>query len=300
MTARIIDGKAIAQAVRSELSVRVQRLKGEGVTPGLAVVIVGEDPASKVYVRNKALACEQLGMHSEVHAMSADTSQPQIIAFLRKLNADPAIHGILVQFPLPGGLDRSQVITTISPEKDVDGLHPVNAGRLATGIGVPIVPCTPAGCMLLIREARSGDLAGLSAVVIGRSTLVGRPAAQLLLNHNCTVAIAHSRTRDLPSVVRGADIVIAVDVLTCGQTFWGTPSTLVGTFFQSAMLLIRSASRNQHYRADVVIEPQIAHIRPDEIGKRDELIDLGEKAALERIDEIKALIHAREAAAQPE
>ena len=208
--AKVLDGRAVAARVTDRIGEETVRLKQEThVIPGLAVVLVGDDPASQVYVGAKARKAEELGFHSVQHTLPATTSEGKLLDLVDALNRDPAIHGILVQFPLPRGLDRSRVITTISPEKDVDGLHPVNAGRLATGIGMPIVPCTPAGCMLLIREALGDDLGGLSAVVIGRSTLVGKPAAQLLLNQNCTVTIAHSRTRDLPSVVRSADIVVA-------------------------------------------------------------------------------------------
>jgi len=208
--AMILDGRALAARVTGSVGAETVRLKQETqVIPGLAVVLVGADPASQVYVGAKARKAEELGFHSVQHTLSATTSEAELLDLVNRLNLDPAIHGILVQFPLPDGLDPARVIMAISPEKDVDGLHPVNAGRLATGIGTPIVPCTPAGCMLLIRGARGGDLGGLSAVVIGRSTLVGRPAAQLLLNQNCTVTVAHSRTRDLPSVVRNADIVVA-------------------------------------------------------------------------------------------
>jgi methylenetetrahydrofolate dehydrogenase (NADP+)/methenyltetrahydrofolate cyclohydrolase len=208
--AKILDGRALAARVTDRVGDETVRLKQEThVIPGLAVVLVGDDPASQVYVGAKARKAEELGFHSLQHTLPATTSEAELLDLVNRLNLDPAIHGILVQFPLPAGLDRSRVITAISPEKDVDGLHPVNAGRLATGIGTPIVPCTPAGCMLLIREARGDDLAGLSAVVIGRSTLVGKPAAQLLLNRNCTVTMAHSRTTDLPLLVRSADIVVA-------------------------------------------------------------------------------------------
>jgi methylenetetrahydrofolate dehydrogenase (NADP+)/methenyltetrahydrofolate cyclohydrolase len=206
----VLDGRALAARVTDRVGEETVRLKQEThVVPGLAVVLVGDDPASQVYVGAKARKAEELGFHSVQHTLPATTSEAELLDLVNGLNLDPAIHGILVQFPLPAGLDRSRVIMAISPEKDVDGLHPVNAGRLATGIGTPIVPCTPAGCMLLIREARGEDLSGLNAVVIGRSTLVGKPAAQLLLNQNCTVTAAHSRTRDLPSLVRSADIVVA-------------------------------------------------------------------------------------------
>ena len=208
--AKILDGRALAARVTDRVGEETVRLKQEThVIPGLAVVLVGDDPASQVYVGAKARKAEELGFHSVQHTLPATTSEAELLDLVNRLNLDPAIHGILVQFPLPAGLDRSRVIMAINPEKDVDGLHPVNAGRLATGIGTPIVPCTPAGCMLLIREARGDDLAGLSAIVVGRSTLVGKPAAQLLLNQNCTVTVAHSRTRDLPSLVRSADIVVA-------------------------------------------------------------------------------------------
>ena len=207
MTARIIDGKAIAQAVRSELAIRVQRLKGEGVTPGLAVVIVGEDPASKVYVRNKALACEQLAMHSEVHAMSADTSQSQIIAFLRRLNDDPAIHGILVQLPLPNRMDSRAVIEAIAPEKDVDGFHYQNVGALVVGESA-FYPCTPWGVMRMLEE-EGVKVEGKHAVVVGRSTIVGKPMALLLLNASATVTVCHSKTPDLGAITRQGDILVA-------------------------------------------------------------------------------------------
>jgi methylenetetrahydrofolate dehydrogenase (NADP+)/methenyltetrahydrofolate cyclohydrolase len=206
----ILDGKAVAARVTDRVAAETVRLKQEAhVIPGLAVVLVGEDPASQVYVGAKARKAEELGFHSVQHTLPAATPEPALLGLVASLNDDPAIHGILVQFPLPEGLDRTKVIAAISPDKDVDGLHPVNAGRLMTGIGEPIVPCTPAGCMLLIREARGDDLSGLNAVVIGRSTLVGKPAAQLLLNRNATVTMAHSKTRDLPGVARGADIVVA-------------------------------------------------------------------------------------------
>lgn len=208
--AMILDGRAVAAGVTDRVGEETVRLKQEAhIIPGLAVVLVGEDPASQVYVGAKARKAEELGFHSVQHTLPATTSEAALLVLVERLNQDPAIHGILVQFPLPEGLDRTKVIAAISPDKDVDGLHPVNAGRLMTGIGAPIVPCTPAGCMLLIREARGDDLSGLSAVVIGRSTLVGKPAAQLLLNRNATVTMAHSKTRDLPSAVRGADIVVA-------------------------------------------------------------------------------------------
>jgi methylenetetrahydrofolate dehydrogenase (NADP+)/methenyltetrahydrofolate cyclohydrolase len=207
MNARIIDGKAIAQTVRSELAVRVQRLKAMAVTPGLAVVIVGDDPASKVYVRNKALACQQLEMHSEVHALPAETSQAQIISFLRRLNADPAIHGILVQLPLPNRMDSRSVIEAIAPEKDVDGFHYQNVGALVVG-DAGFYPCTPWGVMRMLEE-EGVKVEGKHAVVVGRSTIVGKPMAMLLLNASATVTICHSKTPDLASITRQGDILVA-------------------------------------------------------------------------------------------
>jgi methylenetetrahydrofolate dehydrogenase (NADP+) / methenyltetrahydrofolate cyclohydrolase len=207
MTARIIDGKAIAQAYRAELAIRVQRLKGEGVTPGLAVVIVGDDAASKVYVRNKAAACEQVGIHSEVHALAAASSQAQIIDFVRRLNEDDAIDGILVQLPLPNRMDSGAVIEAISPHKDVDGFHYRNVGALVVG-GAGFRPCTPWGVMKMLEEEGIA-VEGSHAVVVGRSTIVGKPMALLLLNAGATVTVCHSKTRDLAAMTRQADILVA-------------------------------------------------------------------------------------------
>ena len=207
MTARIIDGKAIAQAYRAELAIRVQRLKGEGVTPGLAVVIVGDDPASKVYVRNKALACEQVGMHSEVHALPADTSRAHIIDFVRRLNDDDATDGILVQLPLPNRMDSRSVIEAIDPDKDVDGFHYRNVGGLVVGEAA-FYPCTPLGVMKMLEE-EGVAVEGRHAVVVGRSTIVGKPMALLLLNAGATVTVCHSKTRDLGAMTRQADILVA-------------------------------------------------------------------------------------------
>ena len=206
--ARIIDFKAAAERVRAEVAVEAARLKAEhGLTPGLAVVLVGEDPASQIYVRSKGEQSREAGLHSVTHLLPADTRQDDLIALVRALNADPAIHGILVQMPLPKGLDEHAVIDAIDPRKDVDGLNVLNAGLLASG-RPGLIPCTPLGCLLMLRETL-GDLSGLNAVVIGRSVLVGRPMAQLLLGDSCTVTIAHSRTRDLPAVCRQADILVA-------------------------------------------------------------------------------------------
>jgi len=206
--ALIIDGKTTAERIRAEVAVEVARLKADhGLTPGLAVVLVGDDPASQIYVRSKGEHSKAVGMHSVTHLLAADTSQDELLALVAALNADPAIHGILVQLPLPKGLDEKAVITAIDPRKDVDGLHPMNIGLLAQGQKA-LVPCTPLGCMIMLREAL-GDLSGKRAVVVGRSVLVGKPIAQLLLAADCTVTIAHSRTQDLPAVCREADILVA-------------------------------------------------------------------------------------------
>jgi len=207
MSGKDIDGKAIAQRYRQELAVRVGRLKDSGVTPGLAVVIVGDDPASKVYVRNKAMACESIGMHSEVHALPADTSQPHLLDFLRRLNHDDAIHGILVQLPLPKHIDSRAVIEAIDPAKDVDGFSHENVGALVAGEAA-FYPCTPWGVMKML-EHEGVAVEGKSAVVIGRSMIVGKPMALLLINAGATVTVCHSKTRDLPAVTRQADILVA-------------------------------------------------------------------------------------------
>jgi methylenetetrahydrofolate dehydrogenase (NADP+)/methenyltetrahydrofolate cyclohydrolase len=208
MTASIIDGKAFAQGLRERVAQQVASFRAAaGRAPGLAVVLVGEDPASAVYVRNKHKATIGAGMESFEYKLPADTSQADLIALVDRLNADPAVDGILVQLPLPGHIDERAVTTRIDPDKDVDGFHPVNAGRLATGID-GFVPCTPLGCLMLLKD-QLGDLAGLDAVVIGRSNIVGKPMAQLLIRESCTVTVAHSRTRDLSTVVKRADIVVA-------------------------------------------------------------------------------------------
>ena len=208
MTARIIDGKAAAATLRAAVGAEVARFTAAtGRAPGLAVVLVGEDPASAVYVRAKGKATREAGMASFEHPLAVDTPEADLLALVDRLNADPAVDGILVQLPLPSHIDANKVITRIDPDKDVDGFNPVNAGRLAIGLD-GFVPCTPLGCLKLLR-AELGDLAGKSAVVIGRSNIVGKPMALLLLGDNCTVTIAHSRTADLPAVVREADIVVA-------------------------------------------------------------------------------------------
>jgi methylenetetrahydrofolate dehydrogenase (NADP+)/methenyltetrahydrofolate cyclohydrolase len=205
---KIIDGKAFAATLLETITAEVTTLKtAHGLQPGLAVVLVGEDPASQVYVRNKARQTVQVGMQSFEHKLPAETAQADLLALVTALNADPAVHGILVQLPLPKHLDSDAIIAAIDPDKDVDGLHIVNAGRLAAGLP-GLVPCTPLGCLLLLQHFVP-EMTGLHAVVVGRSNLVGKPIAQLLLQQNCTVTIAHSRTRDLPGLCRTADILIA-------------------------------------------------------------------------------------------
>lgn len=206
--ARIIDGKATAAALRAEIGREVAAIKAaRGIVPGLHVVLVGEDPASKVYVASKEKLAVEIGMNSVAHRLPADTTEAQLLAKLAELNSDDSVDGILVQLPLPKHINTGRIIDAIDPAKDVDGLHPINAGLLAGGKN-GLVPCTPLGCMLLLKQALP-SLSGLDAVVIGRSELVGRPVAQLLLQADCTVTIAHSRTRDLAAVVKRADIVIA-------------------------------------------------------------------------------------------
>lgn len=206
--ARIIDGKAVAAELRAGIAREVAALKAaRGIVPGLHVVLVGEDPASKVYVASKEKLAVEVGMNSVAHRLPAETTEAQLLAKLAELNADDSVDGILVQLPLPKHIDTGRIIDAIDPAKDVDGLHPINAGLLAGGKN-GLVPCTPLGSMLLLKQALP-SLSGLEAVVIGRSELVGRPVAQLLLQADCTVTIAHSRTRDLPAVVKRADIVIA-------------------------------------------------------------------------------------------
>jgi methylenetetrahydrofolate dehydrogenase (NADP+)/methenyltetrahydrofolate cyclohydrolase len=208
MTARIIDGKAFAEGLRSRVAGHVARLKSEhGITPGLAVVIVGHDPASQVYVRNKAHQTVEVGMHSEKYELAADVSEAELLALVRRLNDAPQIHGILVQLPLPAQIDPNKVINTISPDKDVDCFTPGSVGRLWIGLPGPVA-CTPLGSLMLLRDTL-GSLSGLDAVIVGRSNLVGKPMAALLLRENCTVTLAHSRTKDLAAAVRRADIVVA-------------------------------------------------------------------------------------------
>jgi methylenetetrahydrofolate dehydrogenase (NADP+)/methenyltetrahydrofolate cyclohydrolase len=206
VTARRIDGKAIAAEYRAELAIRVERLREQGVIPGLAVVIVGDDPASRVYVRNKSFACEAIGMRSVVHALPRETSQAQLISFVRRLNQDVAVHGILVQMPLPAPLDKHAVIEAILPEKDVDGFHYENVGKLVGG-DPAFYPCTPWGIMKML-EHEEVPIQGARAVVVGRSNIVGKPMAIMLLNAGATVTVCHSQTRDLAAITREGEILV--------------------------------------------------------------------------------------------
>ncbi len=208
MTARIIDGAALAKSVRAGVADHTaELLKRQGIKPGLAVVLVGENPASQVYVRNKSRACEEVGFQSYTQKLPATATEVELLGLIAELNENPQVHGILVQLPLPPDINESSVINAIHPIKDVDGFHPVNAGRLASGL-MSLVPCTPQGCMMLIREVLP-DMRGKKALVVGRSNIVGKPVAMMLLQADCTVTVAHSRTRDLPEECRQADILIA-------------------------------------------------------------------------------------------
>ncbi|RMC32912.1 bifunctional methylenetetrahydrofolate dehydrogenase/methenyltetrahydrofolate cyclohydrolase FolD [Paracoccus alkanivorans] len=207
MTATLIDGKAFAAGLRERIAGHTAAMKERGITPGLAVVLVGEDPASQVYVRSKGKQTRETGMNSFEHRLPTDTPEAELLALIEQLNEDPSVNGILVQLPLPGHMDEAAVINAIRPEKDVDGFHILNVGRLATG-QKSMVPCTPLGSLMLLRD-HLGSLSGKSAVVIGRSNIVGKPMAQLLLRDSATVTIAHSRTQNLPDLCRGADILVA-------------------------------------------------------------------------------------------
>jgi methylenetetrahydrofolate dehydrogenase (NADP+)/methenyltetrahydrofolate cyclohydrolase len=208
MVADRIDGKAFAATVREKVATHVARLKADhGITPGLAVIIVGDDPASEVYVRSKGRKTVEVGMNSFEHKLSADTPEEELYALIEQLNNHPAVHGILCQFPVPDHLSEEAIVARIDPAKDVDGLHILNAGKLVSGQAA-MVSCTPLGCLMLLRD-RHGSLSGMNSVVVGRSNLVGKPMAQLLLRDSCTVTIAHSRTRDIEAVCRRADIVVA-------------------------------------------------------------------------------------------
>jgi methylenetetrahydrofolate dehydrogenase (NADP+)/methenyltetrahydrofolate cyclohydrolase len=228
MTAKVIDGKAFAARVRAEVQAQVARLREvQGITPGLAVVLVGEDPASQVYVRNKHAATIEVGMASFEYRLPVETTEADLMALVRRLNADPAVHGILVQLPLPSHLNADLVINSIAPVKDVDGFHISNVGLLGTG-QKSMVPCTPLGCLMMLRD-HHGSLSGLNAVVVGRSNIVGKPMAQLLLGDSCTVTIAHSRTRDLAGMCRGADILVAAV---------GRPEMITGDFVKPGATVI--------------------------------------------------------------
>lgn len=227
MTAVVIDGKAFAARVRAEVQAHVARLAAQGLVPGLAVVLVGEDPASQVYVRAKGTQTLEAGMASFEHKLSAETSEADLLALIARLNADPRIHGILVQLPLPAHLNSELIINSIAPAKDVDGFHISNVGLLGTGQKA-MVPCTPLGCLMMLRH-HHGSLAGMNAVVVGRSNIVGKPMAQLLLGDSCTVTIAHSRTRDLAAVCRGADILVAAV---------GRPEMITGDFVRPGATVI--------------------------------------------------------------
>jgi methylenetetrahydrofolate dehydrogenase (NADP+) / methenyltetrahydrofolate cyclohydrolase len=227
MTAQIIDGKAIAAKLRAEIAIEVTKFAGRAAVPGLSVVLVGNDAASQVYVRSKAKQTAEVGMASFEHRLPAETSEHDLIALIAALNADQKVDGILVQLPLPPQINSEKVLRSIDPTKDVDGFHPLNVGLVATGSG-GIVPCTPLGSIALLKSVRA-DLAGLNAVVVGRSNIVGKPMAQLLLQENCTVTVAHSRSRDLPAIVGGADIVIAAV---------GRPEAIRGTWLKRGAIVI--------------------------------------------------------------
>ncbi len=223
-----IDGKMIAAEVRTDVAKSVATLKqSNGIVPGLAVVLVGEDPASQVYVRNKGKQTTEVGMRSIEHKLAADTPEADLLSLVETLNQDPEVHGILVQLPLPDHINEKLVIESILPEKDVDGFHPINVGRLSSGEDC-LVPCTPSGSIILLKSVKQ-DLTGLNAVIVGRSNIVGKPMAQLLLRENCTVTIAHSRTKDLPDVVRAADIVIAAV---------GRPEMIRGDWIKNGAIVI--------------------------------------------------------------
>jgi methylenetetrahydrofolate dehydrogenase (NADP+)/methenyltetrahydrofolate cyclohydrolase len=227
MTAQIIDGKAIAAKLRAEIAIEVTRFAGRAAVPGLAVVLVGNDAASQVYVRSKAKQTAEVGMASFEHRLPAETSEHDLIALIAALNANQKVDGILIQLPLPPQINSEKVLRSILPTKDVDGFHPLNVGLVATGSG-GIVPCTPLGSIALLKSVRA-DLAGLNAVVVGRSNIVGKPMAQLLLRESCTVTVAHSRSRDLPAIVGGADIVIAAV---------GRPEAIRGTWLKRGAIVI--------------------------------------------------------------
>lgn len=228
MTAQIIDGKAIAAKLRAEIAIEVTKFAGRAAAvPGLAVVLVGNDAASQVYVRSKAKQTTEVGMASFEHRLPVETSEHDLLALIAALNADQKVDGILVQLPLPPQINSEKVLSSILPTKDVDGFHPLNVGLVATGSG-GIAPCTPLGSIALLKSVRA-DLAGLNAVVVGRSNIVGKPMVQLLLQESCTVTVAHSRSQDLPAIVGGADIVVAAV---------GTPQMIRGTWLKRGAIVI--------------------------------------------------------------
>lgn len=228
VSADIIDGKAFAADLKAGVARQVSFLKEKyGLVPGLAVVLVGTDPASRIYVSNKNTSTKKAGMNSFEYRCEPDISEAELLDLVKKLNDDPAVHGILVQLPLPTHINEAAVIDAISPAKDVDGFHVINSGLLATG-GQGMVPCTPLGCVMLLKD-RLGDMSGLTAVIVGRSNIVGKPMAQLLLNENCTVTVAHSRTRNLGAVVRRADIVVAAV---------GVPEMIKGSWIKKGATVI--------------------------------------------------------------
>lgn len=227
MSATIIDGRAVAERVRAQVATRVAELARQGVTPGLAVVLAGDDPASDIYVRSKTRHAEAAGLRVFDHRLPASVDTGRLLALIQRLNADPQVHGILVQLPLPPGVASKAVLAAIDPAKDVDGFHVVNAGRLASG-DPGIVPCTPLGCLILIRSVLR-ELAGRRALVVGRSNIVGRPMAQLLLHNDCTVTVAHSRTRDLPAICAEAEILVAAV---------GKPHAIAGDWIRPGAVVI--------------------------------------------------------------
>ncbi|MBC2776160.1 bifunctional methylenetetrahydrofolate dehydrogenase/methenyltetrahydrofolate cyclohydrolase FolD [Parasphingopyxis marina] len=262
MTAEIIDGKAFAAGLRERIAEAVPAfVEAAGRKPGLAVVLVGEDPASQVYVGSKGKATVAAGMNSFEHRLPETATQQELIAMVEQLNADDSVDGILVQLPLPEGMDDKAVIAAIDPAKDVDGFHVVNAGKLAVGEDA-LVPCTPLGCLMLLKDAL-GDLSGMDAVVVGRSNIVGKPMAQLLLGENCTVTLAHSRTRDLPAVVRRADIVVAAV---------GRAEMVKGDWLKDGA---------------TVIDVGINRLAPTEEGKKGRLV--GDVAYEEALGHVKAI-----------
>jgi methylenetetrahydrofolate dehydrogenase (NADP+)/methenyltetrahydrofolate cyclohydrolase len=255
LTATIIDGLAAAQRLRQRVANRVAELATQGIVPGLAVVLVGEDPASQIYVGSKTKQAHEAGLRHLDHRLPATTTTEQLLALVKELNADPQVHGILVQLPLPQGVDANAVLAAIDPDKDVDGFHAVNAGRLALGLDAT-VPCTPLGCLILLREVEP-NLAGKRALVIGRSNIVGKPMAQLLLQQDCTVTIAHSRTRDLPALCKESDILVAAI---------GRPKAIAGDWIRDGAIVldvginrITDASGKTRVVGDVDFDGALAH-----------------------------------------